>query len=82
MKRVADATQVTNDRLVVEYHFPDGRRIRQGKRVAADCPLTADERRAYAVHGPVRACRVVMDNRGISLAEAWELIKATRGYAR
>lgn len=70
-----------SDKLVTRWQDPVTRKITyRGKRVSADCPLTADERRVYVQAGTVAAVRAVMDARQCSLADAWALIKRARGF--
>ena len=80
MRNVAGAKCNVNDRLVVEYEFPDGKIVRQGKRVKKDCPLTAEERQVYAQHGTTRVLKALRHNRQISLSEAANLLNSARRY--
>ena len=72
-------THRKSDRLVavVKEHRREASFIR-AKRVGKDCPLTWEERMAYVNHGPVRACKQIMDSRKVSLAEAYALLNKTR----
>ena len=64
------------DRLVIRY----GAKIAQGKRVAATCKLTLEERQIYVHQGSVKCVHFIMDTRNYSIAQAWELLKQERGY--
>ena len=82
MQRIPHGSRVSVDnRLIKTWCLPDGRRVTQGKRVAADCPLTRDEIRAY-VDGKgnsVAAIKAIRAGRGIGLAAAFDLLKAACG---
>jgi hypothetical protein len=68
------------DRLKAAWLDANGRLVVQGKRVAADCPLTPAERVAYVRQGPVQAVKLVKARLNCDLATAWQLVKDARSY--
>jgi len=80
MQRLPPGSKVIlDDRLVKCWRLLDGSVRCQGKRVQANCPLPEGARRAYAEAGNSTApVKWLMDNQGMSLAAAWELVKAAR----
>jgi len=52
----------------------------QGKRVGKDNPFTVEERKMYVAELARSAiiCKNLMQSRGITLAEAWTLMKEAR----
>jgi hypothetical protein len=68
------------DRLVSIWRR-DGERgaIKRGKRVARDCPLSAEERRVYVKQGSLFCLKLMIDTRKIGLAEATKILNDVRG---
>ncbi len=78
MKHFDQYHDSTNDRLVLARYGSDGQHIRQGKRVAADCPLTREEIRIYVTSGTVEVVRFLRRTRKLSLREALDLLNLAR----
>ena len=71
------------DNLVARwYDRKTDRTFSQGKRVAADCPMTADERKVYVNKGTSEAVVKIMRDRGLTLSEAVQIFRAARGRVR
>jgi len=71
--------KITDDRLVICWRLPNGNVVCQGKRVPASCPLPEGARRVYAETGStIPTVKWLMDNYGMSLADAWGLLKSVR----
>jgi hypothetical protein len=79
MKRMTSPYAVSvNDGLVIEWRLNHHTKLRQGKRVPADCPIDENERRVYVKEGPVKATICIMRNRNLSLSEAYKLLNQAR----
>jgi hypothetical protein len=82
MKRLPQGSyRYHEDRLVVRWRLPDGKFVSQGKRVARNCPLTAEERKAYVKYGIAKAVGMVRNRLGFSLRDAWDLVCKAREYS-
>lgn len=79
MKRWTDGTAYINNRLVFGVRFKDGSICLQGKRVGADCPLTAEERRAYVKSGRSAAIKMIMARRKQGVRDAIETLNRATG---
>lgn len=69
-----------NDKLVlIVTDTSTGKVYRQGKRVAKDCLLTHEEIRPYVKTSSSACVKLIMANRNMKLAPAYNLLKAARG---
>ena len=73
------ARLVRQDRLVALWRLPSGELRRVGNRVPKSCPLTPEERECYVRHGATTVCNLLMKNRGMRLAEAFNFLNLARG---
>jgi hypothetical protein len=82
MQSPRESRIIEDNRLIKVWRLPNGDCRAQGKRVSKDCSLTADERRQYIkdLGRPAIFTKWLMSHRGITLAEAWQIIKTARGY--
>lgn len=81
--RIPDnAVYLQNDKLARVFRLPNGDVRTYGKRVGSDCPLSYNERRCYVDNNgsPLMLCKFLMEKRGITLSEAWVLVKEARGF--
>jgi hypothetical protein len=82
MHRMPEHAVVTLDnRLVKQWSWRVyGRTLtrRQGKRVSKDCVLSAEERRAYVMDGPVAAIKCIRNGRKCGLREAYDLLQSAK----
>lgn len=64
---------------IVASIFSNGRWHTRLKRVSVNFPLTHVERRCYLKDGAAACVKMMMESRRISLGEAWNIVKLTRG---
>ena len=77
MKRGLKPYPAASNRLVAA--FLDGKRlVFQCKRVAADCPLTKEERWSYVHQSAAVAVRMIKERRGCSLREAVDILQSAK----
>jgi hypothetical protein len=81
MQRLPQGAKVVEEnRLIKVWRLENGDCRAQGKRVDADNPLTLEERRYYVsiLGRSAQMVKFLMEQRQISLSEAWELLKRAR----
>lgn len=78
MKPTLNMRVYQDDRLVKRWRDDEAKAVySQGKRVSADCPFTADERKLYVFYGTAKCLKRYMARTGKSLAQA---IADLKGY--
>jgi hypothetical protein len=67
------------DRLVKRVKRLNGKVVYQGKRPSRACPLTKEEVRVYVKEGTLKAISFLVETRGLSMADARQLLDSARG---